>query len=98
MLDETYQPLARPLFLYVNAARLDRPEVLAFARFAMSTEHRAAIQDVGYVPLPAVTLLAVAKHVDLRLTGSLFGGRGAVVGVTFETFADEERVKNALVR
>jgi phosphate transport system substrate-binding protein len=98
VLDETYQPLARPIFLYLNAARLDRPEVLAFARFALSTEHRTAIQDVGYVPLPVVTLLAVSKHVDMRLTGSLFGGRGAVVGVTAATFADEERIRNALVR
>ena len=97
-MDETYQPLARPIFLYVNAARLDCPEVLAFARFALSTEHRAEIQEVGYVPLPVVTLLAVAKHVDMRLTGSLFGGRGAVVGVTAGTFADEERIRNALVR
>jgi phosphate transport system substrate-binding protein len=98
VLDETYQPLARPIFLYVNAARLDRPEMLAFARFAMSTEHRGAIQEIGYVPLPAVALLAAAKRVDMRLTGSLFAGRGAVVGVTAGTFADEERVRNALVR
>jgi phosphate transport system substrate-binding protein len=98
VLDETYQPLARPLFLYVNAARLDRAELLAFARFAMATEHRGPIQEIGYVPLPAVALLAAAKRVDMRLTGSLFAGRGAVVGVTAATFADEERVRNALVR
>jgi hypothetical protein len=31
-------------------------------------------------------------------TGSIFGGRGAVLGVTADTFSDEERVKSALVR
>jgi phosphate transport system substrate-binding protein len=96
--DETYQPLTRPIFLYIRLAALDRPEVAAFARFAVSLEHAAAVQQVGYMPLPPVTLLTVAKHLDTRVTGSIFGGGGAVLGVTADAFADEEHVKNALVR
>jgi hypothetical protein len=34
----------------------------------------------------------------MQLTGSIFGGRGAVLGITANTSADDERVKNALVR
>ena len=48
--------------------------------------------------LPPVTVLTVAKHLNMRVTGSIFGGRGAVLGVTADTFADDERIKNALVR
>ena len=96
--DATYQPLARPLFLYVSVGALARPEVAAFSHFAVSLDNAAAVQEVGYMPLPPVTLLTVGKHLDTRVTGSIFGGRGAVLGVTADAFAEEERVKNALVR
>jgi phosphate transport system substrate-binding protein len=96
--DGTYQPLTRPVFLYASATAIQRAEVAAFARFVLSPEQAPAIQEVGYVPLPTVTLLTIAKHVAMMKTGSIFGGRGAVLGVTADTFSDEERVKSALVR
>jgi phosphate transport system substrate-binding protein len=47
-----YEPLSRPLFIYVNAGSLERAEVAAFVRFYM--EHAPAlVTDVGYVPAPA---------------------------------------------
>ena len=45
-----YGPLSRPLFIYVNKASLERPEVSAFVEFYM--ENGAALtEEVGYVPL-----------------------------------------------
>ena len=64
----------------------------------VSAEHRTAIQEAGYHAAAAGHVLTVAKHVEMRVTGSIFGGRGAVLGVTPDTFAQEEQVKNALVR
>ncbi len=32
------------------------------------------------------------------MTGSIFGGRGSVLGVTAETFQNDDRIKSALVR
>ena len=32
------------------------------------------------------------------MTGSMFGGRGSVVGVTADIFQDEDRIKSALVQ
>jgi len=32
------------------------------------------------------------------VTGSIFGGQGSVVGVTADTFQDDDTLKNALVR
>lgn len=49
--DGSYAPLARPLFLYVNTARLERPEVREFLLFAFSQMHDV-VETVGYVPLP----------------------------------------------
>jgi phosphate transport system substrate-binding protein len=43
-----YTPLSRPLFIYVNKASLDKPEVAAFVKFYM--EHGAELTAaVGYV-------------------------------------------------
>ncbi|QDU48247.1 PstS family phosphate ABC transporter substrate-binding protein [Gimesia panareensis] len=48
--NNTYQPLSRPLFIYVRKSALERPEVVAFVKFYM--ENAAALsKDVGYVPV-----------------------------------------------
>lgn len=98
VMDATYEPLSRPIFLYVNATAAARPEVSAFASFAISPDHAKTVQEVGYVPLPPVTLLNATKHLATGVTGSIFGGRGAVLGVTPDMFTDDEKVKSALVR
>jgi phosphate transport system substrate-binding protein len=95
---ETYEPLSRPLFMYASLSALSRPEVDAFARFVVSGDQVTAIENAGYVALPVVTLLTTTTHLDERVTGSIFGGRGAILGVTANSFAADERVKNALVR
>ena len=46
----SYSPLSRPLFIYVNRASLERPEVRDFVRFYM-LNGRTLTADVGYVPL-----------------------------------------------
>ncbi len=47
-----YKPLSRPLFIYVNKARLDsRPELKAFLEFYMR-QGPDLVAEVGYIPLP----------------------------------------------
>ena len=44
--------LARPLYIYVNPAALDRPEVMAFVEYYIETARDSdLITEVGYVPL-----------------------------------------------
>ena len=44
--------LARPLYIYVNPAALDRPEVMAFVEYYLETARDTdLITTVGYVPL-----------------------------------------------
>ena len=45
-----YQPLSRPLLIYVNKESLKRPEVMAFVEFYM-INGRSLVSEVGYVPL-----------------------------------------------
>ena len=52
ILNGTYAPLSRPIFIYVNKAALARPEVKEFIRFYM-TEGPKLVSEVGYVPMPA---------------------------------------------
>jgi len=51
VLDGTYAPLSRPLFLYVGAKSIKRPEVRAYVSFFLRESARVA-QAVGYIPLP----------------------------------------------
>ncbi|MDE2968924.1 MAG: PstS family phosphate ABC transporter substrate-binding protein [Chloroflexota bacterium] len=45
-----YEPLSRPLFIYVNRAKLQRPEVRAFVEFYLDNAAELAA-EVGYVAL-----------------------------------------------
>lgn len=48
----TYAPLSRPLFIYVNSASMKRAEVKAFIEFYM-VNGEALVHEVGYTPLAA---------------------------------------------
>ena len=49
--DLSYAPLSRPLFLYVNAESITRPEVQEFLKFYIASAGEIA-PDVGYVASP----------------------------------------------
>ncbi|MFO1407173.1 MAG: PstS family phosphate ABC transporter substrate-binding protein [Steroidobacteraceae bacterium] len=82
VLNGTYQPLSRPLFIYVKVAAASRPEVQEFVQFTL-TKGAGLVQEVGYIPLPASAYPMVLKHYTDRKTGTVFGGVPKV-GVTIE--------------
>jgi phosphate transport system substrate-binding protein len=46
-------PLSRPLYIYVNKARItEKPEVAAFVDFFMGDDGYASVTDSGYIQLP----------------------------------------------
>jgi phosphate transport system substrate-binding protein len=98
VVDNAYRPLARPLFIYASRKAMARPEAKAFAEFYVSPDNAPHVERVGYVPLPPATLLSVGRRLDQNVTGSILGGRGSVLGVTAETFQDDDKLKSALVR
>jgi phosphate transport system substrate-binding protein len=85
----TYQPLARPLFIYVKKTAADRPEVKAFVQFYL-TQAPKLVKEVGYVPFKADAYKLVQKRFDSRTMGSLFGGKGSQVGVTIADLLKRE--------
>jgi phosphate transport system substrate-binding protein len=80
--DGTYQPLSRPLFIYVNAASAKRPEVSRFIEFYLS-EGPALAAEVGFVPLPEQAAQTALKHFQAGRLGTVFGGEPEI-GVTIE--------------
>jgi len=76
----TYQPLSRPLFIYVNRKSADRPEVQEFVRFYLANAGRLA-KEVGYIALQPEVYKLAQQRFDKRVVGSVFGGKGSRVGV-----------------
>jgi phosphate transport system substrate-binding protein len=63
ILNGTYKPLARPLFLYVNVASLKKPQVAEFVKFALGAG-QSEVTAVRYVPLPSEDLAESKKRLD----------------------------------
>lgn len=71
--DNSYAPLSRPLFFYVNTKAMARPEIKAFIAYALGAG-RPAIKEQFYVPFPDAAYEAIKARVDAGTTGSLFMG------------------------
>ena len=78
----TYQPLARPIFIYVSAKSAERPEVKEFVEFYMKNGEKLT-KEVKYVPLPAKAYAYNLDHFAKRAKGTKFGGENKV-GMTIE--------------
>lgn len=86
--DGSYQPLSRPLFVYVSDKALERPEVRQFMTFYL-TEGQALAAEAGFTPLPQAAAELALKHFqDMRL-GTVFGGVPEV-GVRVEDLLERE--------
>ncbi len=74
VMNGTYVPLSRPLFIYVNAtAAAFKPEVKAFVNFYLENAPEL-VKEVKYVPLPAEDYAAVKEHFKAMKPGTGFDG------------------------
>lgn len=86
----TYQPLARPIFIYIREDAAARPEVQAFVHFYLDKGNSKLIRHVGYVALPDQALTLALQRFNDRHTGSLFSG-GSQIGVKIEDLLSRSR-------
>jgi phosphate transport system substrate-binding protein len=70
VLDGTYTPFSRPLFVYVNTRSLVRPEVRAFIGYFLAESSRVA-QAVGYIPLPSDLHRLSVDRLSKNVEGSM---------------------------
>ena len=82
VLNGSYQPLARPIFIYVNAAALKKPEVREFVEF-YNKHGESLAREVKYVPLPAKAYAYNLDSVGKMRLGTKFNGENKV-GLTIE--------------
>ncbi|MBU4472773.1 MAG: PstS family phosphate ABC transporter substrate-binding protein [Candidatus Omnitrophica bacterium] len=78
--DATYQPLARPIFIYISTQAAKKEEVQKFVEFYLKNAPEL-VAEVGYIPLPKEAYAAALERFNKRITGSVFGGKGAKMGV-----------------
>jgi phosphate transport system substrate-binding protein len=82
VMDGSYQPLARPIFIYVNAKSADKPEIKEFVEFYMKQAEKLT-KEVKYVPLPPKAYAYNLEHFAKRAKGTKFAGENKV-GLTIE--------------
>src|SRR5690606_26933342 len=61
VVDGTYEPMSRPLFIYVREDAIKRPEMKEFIEFYLG-EGAELVKEVGYVPLPPHAYALARKH------------------------------------
>jgi phosphate transport system substrate-binding protein len=88
VLDGSYQPLSRPIFVYVNVKSMAKPEVKEFVEYMMKETPKIA-KEVKYVPLPAKAYTMNLEHLAKGKKGTVFGGT-AEVGVTIDDLLARE--------
>ncbi|HEY8399982.1 MAG TPA: PstS family phosphate ABC transporter substrate-binding protein [Cytophagaceae bacterium] len=71
VLNGTYQPLSRPLFIYVNTESANQPAVDKFVKYFI-TSASELVPETGFIPLKQETYDLVMKRYQDRKTGSLF--------------------------
>lgn len=77
----TYQPLSRPIFIYVSKADAGRKEVQELISYYLK-EGSKLVSEVGYIALPSEVYALAQKRFDTKKVGSVFAGAGSKVGVT----------------
>jgi phosphate transport system substrate-binding protein len=78
VLNGSYTPLSRPLFIYVNLQALERPEIRNFVEFYLSRQGRDLVREVKYVPLPEQAYEVGMRRVRERIAGTGYGGQPEV--------------------
>ncbi len=84
----TYQPLSRPIFIYVSEKSLDKPEIRDFVDFYMKNAPQL-VKEVKYIPLPAKAYAGNLEHIAKKKLGTVFGGQNEV-GLTIEQLMKRE--------
>jgi phosphate transport system substrate-binding protein len=73
----TYNPLSRPLFIYIKESAADQPHIKQFVEFFM-TKGPALVKEVKYVPLPDQAYKMSLERFRAKQVGTAFGGKPEV--------------------
>jgi phosphate transport system substrate-binding protein len=91
VLDGSYNPFSRPLFIYVNAAAAQRPEIKEFVEFYL-TKGAEYVKEVKYVPFVPSAYVTALGHFHNGKLGTVFGGTPSVGLKVEELLAREAKL------
>jgi phosphate transport system substrate-binding protein len=77
VIDGSYNPMSRPIFIYVSDSAYKRPEVKEFVAYYLKEGANFA-KEVKYVPLPAKAYPTSADHLAKGKLGTAFGGKNEI--------------------
>lgn len=91
VMDGTYAPLSRPIFIYVNKKSAERAELKEFVEFYL--KHAPdLVRQVKYIPLPDRAYKLASERFEKKVAGSVFGGE-AKIGMRIEDLLKLEEKK-----
>lgn len=73
--NNSYKPLSRPIFIYINAKSADKPEVDEFVKFYMANA-ATLVDEVKYFPLSKEVYQLNLEYLQKRKVGTVFKGSG----------------------
>lgn len=73
--DNSYKPLSRPIFIYINAKSVDKPEISEFVNFYMKNAPEL-VTEVKYFPLSKEVYNLNIEHLNKKKVGTVFKGSG----------------------
>ncbi len=86
--DATYQPLSRPIFIYVSVKAAEKPEVKEFVTFYINNAS-TLVRGVQYFPLPPSAYRANMEFFKTKRAGTVFDGF-LPVGLTIDDLLKRE--------
>ena len=88
--NDTYNPLSRPLFIYVNKESAQDAYVDQFVRFHLGEVSQQLVAEVGYVEYPVEVYEMILARFENGITGTLFGGSDPKEGSVAEVLASNQ--------
>ncbi|MCX8022341.1 MAG: PstS family phosphate ABC transporter substrate-binding protein [Syntrophorhabdaceae bacterium] len=91
VMNNSYQPLSRPLFIYINKKSLDKKEVYEFVDFYLKNGKKL-VREARYIPLPDSAYRLAEERFRSKKTKSVFAGEPEV-GLSVEELLKREQKK-----
>jgi phosphate transport system substrate-binding protein len=88
VIDGSYMPLSRPLFIYVSDKAWARQEIKDFVAYYLDNA-ATLVKEVDFVPLPEKAYATVREHLQAGKMGTVFGGEPATA-ITIEDLLARE--------
>jgi len=86
----SYQPLSRPIFIYVNIMAAEKTEIKQFVEFYLKNAI-LLVKEARFFPLPPSAYATMLEHFKNKRAGTVFNGMGmSAVGLTIDDLIRRE--------